>query len=44
MTRTQAWLVGVGFVGIAAGVAAAGLCWLVATRPAALAHFIQQVL
>ena len=34
------WLVGVAVVGAAAGAAAAGLLWLVLTRPVALAEFL----
>jgi hypothetical protein len=44
MTRTQIWLVGVAMVGLAASLAAAGLCWVLVTRPVAFAHYVQQVL
>ena len=43
MTRTQIWLTGVALAGVAAGMAAAGLCWLMMTRPVAFAHYVQQV-
>lgn len=34
------WLVGVGFVGMAAGVLGAVLLWLLATRPVAVAQLL----
>jgi hypothetical protein len=41
MTRRQAWLVGVSLVGMAAGAAAAALCWLMLTKPLAIAQYVQ---
>ena len=36
--RVRAWVAGVAVVGLVASVAAAGLLWLVFTRPVALAE------
>ena len=43
MTGINRWVVAVGIVGTAAMVAAAGLLWVVLTRPVALAEFLQRV-
>ncbi len=40
MVGMKMWFVGVAFVGVAAGAAAAGLLWMVFTRPVALAQFL----
>jgi hypothetical protein len=42
MTGMNRWVVAVGLVGTAALVAAAGLLWVVLTRPVALAEFIHR--
>jgi hypothetical protein len=44
MTRRERWVVAVGLLGTLAGVAAAGLFWLVLTRPVALALTIHGIL
>jgi len=40
MVGMKMWFVGVAFVGMAAGAAAAGLLWMVLTRPVALAQLL----
>jgi hypothetical protein len=40
MVVMKMWFVGVAVVGMAAGAAAAGLLWMVFTRPVALAQFL----
>lgn len=40
MVGMRIWLVGVAVVGMAAGAAAAGLLWMVFTRPVALAQIL----
>jgi hypothetical protein len=40
MVGMKIWFVGVAFVGMAAGAAAAGLLWMVLTQPVALAQFL----
>jgi hypothetical protein len=40
MVGMKLWFVGVAFLGMAAGVAAVGLLWMVLTRPVALAQFL----
>ena len=42
MTGINRWVVAVGIVGTAAMIAAAGLLWVVLTRPVALAEFLQR--
>ena len=44
MTGINRWVVAAGIVGTAAMIAAAGLLWVVLTRPVALAEFLQRVL
>ncbi len=44
MTGINRWVIAVGVLGTAALVAAAGLLWVVLTRPVALAEFIQRTL
>jgi hypothetical protein len=40
MNRTQIWMVVVGVTGIVSSVLAAGLLWLLLTRPVAVATFV----
>jgi hypothetical protein len=42
MTGINRWVLAVGIVGTAAMLAAAGLLWIVLTRPVALADFVQR--
>jgi hypothetical protein len=40
MIAMRMWFVGIGIVGMAAGAAAAGLLWMLVTRPVALAQIL----
>jgi hypothetical protein len=40
MIAMRIWFVGIGVVGMAAGAAAAGLLWMLLTRPVALAQIL----
>jgi hypothetical protein len=40
MASMRMWLIGIALVGMAASAAAAGLLWIVITRPVALAQFL----
>jgi hypothetical protein len=44
MTRYQLWLTGIALVGLTASAVAAGLCWLLLTRPIALAEYVHGIL
>ena len=44
MASTRMWLIGIALVGMAASAAAAGLLWMVITRPVALAQLLSGAL
>ena len=44
MSRAECWLIGVAVVGLTASAGAAGVGWLLLTRPIALAQYLQRML